>query len=306
MENISFNREMKLSDVMNAIDPDRIVGYVQSRECPSGGFCFYGLDEPNLADTFFATQTLGLLCNAPLAPERTIAFGRRFFQSPLGEGSLWGIHYGLRVLRFFNQDLPCLSRIKQIILGFFNKRVSAPAGPPPRLSLELLSLVVELIELLECPLEPQLRRAGRHYILRFQNQDGGFGAIRSSLWETSFAVRILKGLDFSLSTLSAREFAVSCEHEDFGFSTVPGSAPAFLEDIYSGLIAFRALGLKARYETAIGRSILEYQTDTYGFTRSPWLGIPTLEYTYMAVKSLTVVNATASWAENGKDSNGRG
>jgi hypothetical protein len=300
MENISFNREIKLPDVMKAINPDRVVEYVHSLECPSGGFCFYGLDEPNLADTFFATYTLSLLSRAPIASERTIAFVRRFFQLPLGEGALWGIYYGLRVLRLFDQDLPRLSHVEQIVLQFFNKRVSASTGPFEMMSLELLSHVVELMELFKFPLERRSRKAGQDYILQFQNQDGGFGIRNSSLEETSFAVRILKGLHYPIDILPVREFALRCEQEDVGFTIVPGSTSAFLEDIYFGLLAFSALGLKARYETPIARFIFECQTGTNGFRRSRLLGIPTLEYTYMAIKSFDIIGAMARGGHNGK------
>ncbi len=284
---------------MNAINPNRVAEYVHSLECPSGGFCFYGLDEPNLADTFFATHTLSLLSRAPIASERTVAFVRRFFQLPLGEGSLWGIYYGLRVLRLFNQNLPCLSQIERIIMGFFNKRVSAATGLFQMMSLELLSHVVELIDLFKFPLEQRLRKAGQDYILQFQNQDGGFGIRNSSLEETSFAVRILKGLDYPVHTLPVRGFALCCEQGDVGFTIVPGSTSAFLEDIYFGLLAFSTLGLKARYETAIARFIFECQTGTYGFRRSRWLGIPTLEYTYMAIKSLNVMSDFSKRGDSG-------
>jgi hypothetical protein len=241
---------------------------------------------------------LSLLSRIPTASESAIAFVRRFFQLPLGMGVLWGIYYGLRVLRILNQRLPCLSQIERIIMGFFQKSVSASTGPLAIMSLDLFSHVVELMKLLNLPLDRRLRKRGQDYILQFQNQDGGFGTRKSSLKETAYAVRILKALDYPIHTLPAREFAFRCEQEEVGFTIVPGSTSAFLEDIYFGLLAFSTLGLKARYETAIASFIFECQASTYGFRRSRLLGISTLEYTYMAIKSLTMIGAIPREPDN--------
>jgi len=293
---------MKLDDYLNLINLDGIAGYVHSCQCPGGGFCFYGLDEPNLADTFFAARTLALLSRAPLALDKTLGFVRDFFQSPLGEGSLWGIYYGLGVLRLYQDDVRDRSQLTEILLGFYNRRVSGQRGSKS-LSLELLSHVVEAIQMLGCSLEHQQIRSGQHYVLQFQNEDGGFGVQRSNLWETSFAISLLKALSYPVQKLPVQRFLLDLEHEDFGFCTVPGSTPAFLEDIYLGLTAFRALELTSRYETAVLRFMLECQTGSYGFRRSRWLGIPTLEYTYMAVKSLDIIRVMKG-EETKEDSTG--
>jgi hypothetical protein len=145
--------------------------------------------------------------------------------------------------------------------------------------------------MLGCSFEPRQIRSGQQYVLQVQNDDGGFGIQRSNLWETSFAISIMRALSYPVQRLPVQRFLLELEHEDFGFCPVPGSTPAFLEDIYLGLSTFRALGLTSRYETAVLRFILECQTGSYGFRRSRWLGIPTLEYTYMAVNCLHMTYA---------------
>ncbi|MEM2124062.1 MAG: hypothetical protein QXL43_01850, partial [Methanolinea sp.] len=43
----------------------RAAGYARERRCPSGGYCFFRLDEPNAADTCFALHVLSLAGEIP-------------------------------------------------------------------------------------------------------------------------------------------------------------------------------------------------------------------------------------------------
>lgn len=47
--------------------------YILERACPSGGFCFYRLDEPSPQDTYFALATLDLL-QVPYGSASTIRY----------------------------------------------------------------------------------------------------------------------------------------------------------------------------------------------------------------------------------------
>lgn len=73
--------------------------YIPKRSCPSGGFCFYRLEEPSPQDTYFALATLELL-QVPCAAEPTIRFLQALQQPDGGYASLVQTFYVLSSLQF--------------------------------------------------------------------------------------------------------------------------------------------------------------------------------------------------------------
>ena len=47
--------------MMPMIQDQKTIRYISERQCASGGYCFYRLDEPNAADTLYALASLALL-----------------------------------------------------------------------------------------------------------------------------------------------------------------------------------------------------------------------------------------------------
>jgi hypothetical protein len=270
--------------VMDRVSPSKVIDYIHSLECAEGGYCFYGLEEPNLADTFFAIQTLALLSNSPQNPLKTIAFVQRFFDHPHGLPGLWGTYYGLRILDFFKIEIRT-SELDRFLSGHFEKILSRRKSG----SLESLSHLTELIGLIKCPVEESLKERARKYVFQFQQKDFGFGKEISNLRETYFALSILKGLGYPIDPLCVSEFIFSCEKEEFGFTNVPGTTLAFLEDIYFGLLSSEQADYRPRYPESILKFILDCQTRGLGFRRSHVVGIATLEYTHMAIASLKML-----------------
>ncbi len=268
---------------MDRVTPLKVIEYIHSLECREGGYCFYGLEEPNLADTFFATRTLSLLSALPPNPFKTVAFVQRFFDHADGLPGLWGTYYGLRVLKLFKTEINTPELFRSL-LGNFEKTLSGQES-----GLESLSYLTELIELIGCPMEESLKKRGRDYVLRFQRKDFGFSIEISNLRETYWALRILKDLGYLTDPSGFFEFIFLCEQEEFGFTNVPMSTLAFLEDIYFGLLGSELAGYRPKYQEAILKFVLDCQTKGFGFRRSHLLGIATLEYTCMAINTLKVL-----------------
>lgn len=59
------------------INVDALASYLLKRRNPDGGFCFYGLDESSLNDTFYAVMVLDLLGQLP-TDDRTVEYVRSF------------------------------------------------------------------------------------------------------------------------------------------------------------------------------------------------------------------------------------
>lgn len=99
-ETLTKNDPRLPGGLMDRVSPWKLIEYNHSLECREGGYCFYGLEEPNLADTFFAPQTLSLLSDLPRNTFKTVAFVQRFFDHPDGLHGLRGTYYGFRIYFF--------------------------------------------------------------------------------------------------------------------------------------------------------------------------------------------------------------
>ena len=274
---------------MELIDPGPVEQYVRLRECQGGGFCFYRLDEPNLFDTFFAVHTLALLGNDPVMLPKTMAFTRKFFAQPLALGSLWGALYGAAILNLYGDPIPKRDELQDLIRRYLEQKLTRGGQRETTSSLELMNYAVETMAKLGGLDSHGLRQKIRDYLLGFRNDDGGFGRV-SSLKDTFLVSNMLCRVEYPIDECSVpREFILRCENEEYGFTAVPGSSPAFLEDVYFGLSLCSLFNIQPHFTSAIVRFLCGCQSALNGFRRSHLLGITTLEYTYMAVRALSLV-----------------
>ena len=73
------------------------------------------------------------------------------------------------------------------------------------------------------------------------------------------------------------------------FTNMPQISPSFIEHIYAGHIISRMLKIKPNFLDVSISFIKGCQTSLGGFSRVPFTGIATLEYTYYAIKSLHLI-----------------
>jgi len=283
---------------MALIDPEPVARYVRSLECPDGGFCFYRLDEPNLFDTFFAVHTLAILGNGPAVLPKTIAFTREFFARPLARGFLWGAVYAAGILDLYEEPVPRREELQDLITHYLEQKLALGSHREKADGVELMNYAVETMALPGNPVNQDLREKARDYLLRFRNEGGGFGTV-PNLKMTFLVSNMLCRLDYPFDERSAPiKFIRRCEDEHYGFTGVPGSTPAFLEDIFFGLSLCSLFNIRPRFPAAILRFIRDCQSVLDGFRRSHLLGITTLEYTYMAVKALALLEGNHAISMN--------
>jgi len=275
----------RISLVTTPFHPN-IMQYVQERRCPSGGYCFYRLDEPNAGDTFHALQILSLL-GEKVRDEETVTF-LQGLQHPDGSYSshaaalfagrglqLLGAAPLYDVTPFITRNIPRISPETQVIESFS--------------LFEPLYTWISLFLLHRIPFPEEWNAQITKTIPRFQGDSGGFGSQSGTLQDTWQAAEILVVLGYPRENLGISRFVWSCEDPEFGFLGKPGSRPPYLEHIFAGLRLSVLLGTAPRYAGACREFIDQCAHHSGGFVRSVFGGSPTLEFTARAVESLAIL-----------------
>lgn len=263
-----------------------IVQYVRERRCPSGGYCFYRLDEPNAGDTFHALQVLSLL-GEKVRDEETVTFLQGLQQPD-------GAYHSLSAALFAGEGLRFLGEHPLFDMSTYL------ASNPPRLNPD--TLVVETFSLFDplftwitlhslnrIPLTSANTLRIIHSVLQFQTGQGGFGSPVPTLRDTWQASEILVTLGYPQESLGISRFVWSCEDPEFGYLGKPGSRPPYLEHLYAGVRLSVLLGTGPRYAGACRAFIDKCAHHSGGFVRSVFGGSPTLEFTALAVESLAIL-----------------
>ncbi|HEU17307.1 MAG TPA: hypothetical protein ENO06_01095 [Methanolinea sp.] len=263
-----------------------IVQYVHERRCPSGGYCFYRLDEPNAGDTFHALQILSLL-GEEIRDDETAAF-LQGIQKPGGSyPSYAAALYAGRGLRLLNEQ-PLYD-----VTSYISRAI--PGISPDTRVIESFSLFeplytwLSLFILYKAPLPEYWSDLITTTILRFQVESGGFGAQKATLQDTWQASETLVMLHYPKNNPGVSRFIRSCEDPEYGYVGRQGSRPAYLEDVYAGVRLSALLGTVPRYAEACRAFIEKCAHHSGGFVRSIYGGSPTLEFTARAVESLAIL-----------------
>lgn len=262
------------------------IRYISERRCTSGGYCFYRLDEPNAADTFYALASLNLLEALPDDPV-TLSYLYEFQRI---DGSFSNVNVGHAVCRSL------------LVLG--ERPACDPAGwllaamiPPgaderPVESVSLfanLFLCVDLCTRLGIVIPSDKKAAIIDVVLRYKHPDTGFGHPRSTIIETCHALAILAALGYPVSSTGSTEFIKQCEDPSFGFLAVPGVTPAYLEHVHAGILACSVLGYRSQTHERCREFIRRCQSGNGGYVRSVFGGAATLENTYLALDTLEMI-----------------
>ena len=270
---------------------ERAVRYVTARRCRTGGYCFYELDEPNGSDTYYALSVLALL-GIDSRDDDTL----RYLKSLQGEDgsydNIFMAYFAIKSLGIL-QDRPTHDP-----MSYLMKKVAKCALDPNGQPIGTISMfnsvhcLIALCSALNARLDENATKGIVELILTFRKADKGFGHVRSTLLETSQALESLKRLGYPVETLGAEDFIRGCEVADYGFTGVPNTSLAYLEQVHGGLTACALLPYKPRHMEQCARFIRDCQRNDGGFSRRR--GISTLEDTYYAVHSLSLISALKS------------
>lgn len=263
-----------------------ILQYVHERRCPSGGYCFYRLDEPNAGDTFYALQVLSLL-GQEVRDEETAAF-LQGLQEPDGS------YPSHAAALFAGRALQLLGKSPRYEITPFITRGIPRISPGTRVIesrslFEPLYTWISLFLLHKFPFPGEWNAQITRTILQFQAETGGFGSPTGTLQDTWQAAEILVVLGYPRENLGINRFMWSSEDPEFGYLGRPGSRPPYLEHLYAGLRLSALLGTDPRYAGACRAFIDQCAHHSGGFVRSVFGGSPTLEFTALAVESLAIL-----------------
>lgn len=276
---------------IEGISASGLLEYTRDKLNPDGGYCFYRLEEEsNSSDTFYALNiyhSLGV--EAPLR-DKTVEFLQ---ERQMPDGSYQGFYaawYCLKGLSLLGER-PLYDPTR-----FLRRHLEQAISPKPK------SLAIEISSAFE-PAFYSLDAAsaiGRDitrglplatWTIEQINPDGGFGDPRSNLISTYQATSILHLLDEPFEeTIETPGFIRSLQSPGGGFHKTPGSGGlTYLDDTWMGLEALRLLGERPDYPRATRAFVTACQNHNGGFRRARAGGISTLENSFYAVKSLSLL-----------------
>ncbi len=261
---------------------ERVIDYVLSRRCQSGGFCFYKLDEPNGSDSYYALSILGLL-DVPFQDEKTVTRLQNMQHSDGSYDSIFSAFYSIKGLQLLQQK-PKQDPASYIRKHLYHDALDVRKLPPEIHSIfKRLLYVVELYRSLEMERDEVIENNIVDFILSFRNEDQGFGNHASNLTETAKALVMLNLLGHPVTELGAVDFIRRCETPVFGFTDIPYSSLSYMEYIHAGVLASSVVSYRPRYHDRCIDFILNCQNRNGGFSRAPQAGIATLENTFFAI-----------------------
>jgi len=262
--------------------------YIRARACPSGGFCFYRLDEPNPHDTYFALAALNLL-HTPCHDKQTIQYLQAIQKKDGSFDSLAQSFFVMLSLKLLETQ-PLYNPAGTI--EAFTDRLIVHLSKPADASASLFNALNQLTAL-RVALQLDWQEGQRETISRalrsHHHLDGGFGVEYSTLLTTYLATVVLQRIGYPVSTDLVQPYLCSCEHPVFGYTGKPGSSLYFLEYLHAGLALSREISFSPSYPEACFSSLLRCQTDSGGFARTH-LAIATLENTYFAICGLQILS----------------
>lgn len=257
------------------------IKYIADRRCPDGGYCFYRLNEPNAADTFFALDTLRMLGAAPDDPATArwlLTRQQDDGRYPIFETGYYAL-LALRILRAPPMHDPA-PWIRSVV-------PPAPRAERPVESESVLHhpyLYARLCLSTGTGITPAVRAGLLSAVHASRTPEGR----HATLVETSQALAIRAATGTPPGDDGAAAFLRRCTHPEYGYVNVPGTSPAYLEHVAAGVAAARLLGIAP--SPAAGPFILRCLTPSGGFARSVFGGTATLETTWTAVRTLTLID----------------
>jgi hypothetical protein len=109
--------------------------------------------------------------------------------------------------------------------------------------------------------------------------------------ETAHALAILAAVDPETDLRPAFQFVKQYEDPEYGFLSIPGSRPSFLENIHAGILACSVLGYQSPMLGASEAFIRKCLRENGGYVRSVFGGSATLENTFLALDALAMIRA---------------
>jgi len=257
--------------------------YIERCRLDDGGYFFARIPPSSAVDTYYAVVTLAMLGLRPEQPAAT----KRFFARALKNSSILSINglfaatESLRALGYPVQMPPRyidrINKLRNDMGGF---------GTVENLDIEVVSELETTYRVLKIMTALGMdfnQRGINDFVLKFGNEDGGFGKGNlSTLASTYYATEIFRLTGYDMSGLSATVKYLRDRSRIWRLN--------FIEDIFWVSNSLSNLGQRIELIDWMTSFVEACQRGNGGFARKDVMGIPSLEYTYYAVSTLKALS----------------
>ncbi len=276
----------------------KIFKYIEERHLKDGGYFFARVEPASGLDTFLAVRTLHALGLSPKHPELIF----KFWETEDTAGNLrdiTGLYFATQTLKMLDFPITAFVKYKDFLIKtyhradfFQHKPVTLTGNTFGLTETGVASIYIDIIEgeaksvyylvkLLKDLHIPFDTHMALKYVKQIRNSDGGFGSMKGSQTATTmFCLKILNLIDNEPKNQST---TITFLQKELHFAL-------YLEDYY---YAIRSLIL-LREPILEKEKILIFLHEAYrgngGFSRSQFIGISSIEYTYMAVAILKALH----------------
>lgn len=272
----------QIAPLNKVIDMEALADYLLSRRNPDGGFCFYGLDESSLNDTFHAVQILDMIDRLP-EDQKTVEYVRSFQTKERGFSSIYGILIALKALKTMDAS-PTIDSEKQLLKLCRSHRIHDEVYIESASIFESSYYLADMLAMVG--LSSECKRIA-DTVVEYRLKDGNFGRIEPTLASTYYALAIFAMAGRSLDEYKdAMSFVNACAVSSGGFSKKPGTGLAFMDETYYAVMALQLLNKRPTFEKETIDFVSRCQNENGGFRRALASGISGFETSYYAIESL--------------------
>jgi len=266
--------------VLDSHKRDKLIRWVISNQSREFGFSFSNLLPPLSSATFYAISILKLLQAEIPNRDKNI----KYLLDLSNDGSnVYSAYHSAKALSLFNLSPKNPSDMIKSVLEQLERWEKIRNRTYYESPLETVHYSVEILRLLNCK---GLSHKIPEMILKFLNDDGGFGSDNHSEIETTyFALASLNSIGYPLKNDLEKTmcFVEKCQNPNHGFASVPNAYSTFIEDTYYGIKSLSFFGEKINKPKETLEFVLRCQNSDGGFSRSESGGISTLENCFYAI-----------------------
>jgi hypothetical protein len=232
------------------VDRDAVVRYTLGRQTQLGGFSFYaypawGVDEPNVPDTYAALAILQILKIAVPNAETCRAW-LLHEQYPSGGFPMIAIAYAaFKALQILGSrplyDLRDYLQRSAQVLGFTDTPEVNLAGKT-----KTVLQCLKLWHAYDIAIGTNLKAAVRDAVVHLRGPHGGYGDPGVSVVKTAAAMELCQVVGLALDP-DALDFVQRCERPPFGMNINPTSVSSSLECLGAGLRLLCLFGVAPRF-----------------------------------------------------------
>jgi len=266
-------------------DKKEIIRYLEDCHIEDGGYYFAKIAPSSGLDTCFAVKTLQMLGVKPAKIDPIV----QFWRDQDAEGNLsdvTGLYFSVETIKALGLPLDNFTKYKKFLESYERKTEDKSDNIPIDIEIapiyadlvdneaQTIFYLVTLLKDLNCRIDNTSIKTQLNF---FQNNDGGFGVMKGSQLATTFYC-------LSITDLIGYKLENKDQTECYLFSEL--GRVNYLEEYYWAVESLVLLEKIIPNKDKIITFLNACKRDNGGFSRSQFMGISTIEYTFQAVSLL--------------------